>query len=285
MKSKLVPTGIQATFRGKPFPSMFPFAALPGAGATAKIGWGPKGIQEIVNIFFGDIYFIPGKPFTGTADIHVHVPEILEPFKTAVPRLFMWEDYDQNVTVGWPVLTKGDLYHPSIEWRPFDQIYIDAPPLYLWRPIIIEPKLVNPFKNGLGMDVNVYIINPGPLYADFGILTTRLYHLTDEIAIVTVPEPVEIKNREHGGDLFGTNKINLQVRIKLSKNPLKAWKELIDILLKFRNYKVDIEASTPEYGRLEWLTTIFQHVGEDMKGHIFPFLIALLHNIKVSHLY
>jgi hypothetical protein len=151
----------------------------------------------------------------------------------------------------------------------------------MFRPLTIEPRLVNPFKEGLGMDVFIYIPNPGPLYADFGILTTRLFHKDELVGYATVPEPVIIKNKKNGGEEFGVNKIQLQVRIKLSKNPIKAWQELTDMLRNFKNYKVDIEASSPEFGRLDWITQCFQQVPEFMKGQIFPLMIALLHNVKV----
>jgi hypothetical protein len=225
---------------------------------------------------------MPGEPFTGSADIHVLVPQILEALNYAVPRLFTWQNYDENITVGWPVMTVGDVYNPSVQFNPFDQIYIDAPPLYMFTPLTFEPRLVNPFKEGLGLDTIIYIPNPGPLYADFGFLTTRMYHQGIEVAVATVKEAVIIKNQRNGGDIFGTNKIHLQLRIHLSKNPIKAWQQLTDMIRKFKDYTVDIEASTPEYGRLEWLTTCFQHVPGNMKGHIFPLLIALLDHVSAS---
>lgn len=286
MKSTLVPTGISASFIGKPFPGGIPLATKPGFSATAKIGYGPNGIQEIVNIFFGDILAQPGQPFTGKADIHVRVPEILDALRENVPNLFTWKNYDQNITVGWPVMMAGDPHSPVIQFDPFDQIVIEAPPLYLYTPLTFEPHLVNPFKDGLGLDIDVYIPNPGPLFADFGFLTTTVYHNNDTIAQITTAEAVVIKNRANGGDKFGVNKIRLQNRIKLSKNPLKAWGELTDMMRNFKNYRVDIVASTPEYGRLDWLTTCFQHVPEFMTGKIAPLMIALLSHVKVpNHLY
>ena len=224
---------------------------------------------------------MPGEPFTGTADIHVHVPEILDALRVNVPNLFEWKNYDENITVGWPVMTVGDVHNPTIEFDPFDQIYIEAPPLYLWTPLTFAPKLVNPFKEGLGMDVDIYVNNPGPLYADFGILTTKLFHKGVQVAVATVPDSVIVKNQANGGDQFGVNKIHMQVRIKLSRNPIKAWEELTDMIHNFKDYTVDIEASSPEYGRLEWLTTCFMHVPEFMKGQVFAMLIAMLDHVKV----
>lgn len=179
-------------------------------------------------------------------------------------------------------MTIGDPHNPRISFDPFDQIFMEAPPLFLWTPLTFVPKFVNPFKNGLGLDVDIHVPNPGPLFADFGFLTTRIYKKGKEVASITNPRAVIIKNKLNGGELFGTNIITLQMRIHLSRNPFKAWEELSDMIHNFQEYTVDIESSTPELGRVEWLSSCFKHVPEYMTGQMLPILLSMLAHIKVD---
>jgi hypothetical protein len=206
-------------------------------------------------------------------DVVIHDPDILRSFRALLPKLLKWENAIEGIRIANATLTTGNPRDPnSIFLRNFESLIIDTPPEYMYSPLTVVPKLVNPFTKGVGLDIDVYFPNPGPLHLELGDLGVKLMEGNDQIGKATLT--INTINKIEGGASLRGNKIPIAVRITL--NFITLIKTLEDLITGHKRLHIQWFAQT------KWLTDILNNVPEDLQGQLVPILLALLRHVHLQ---
>ncbi|KAJ3080529.1 hypothetical protein HK102_002987 [Quaeritorhiza haematococci] len=282
MYTSMTPTGLEMKIRGKPLPPGLPFASFPGASGIVRVSWGPDwGMeQRVLNAYVSNIVFEPGKPFSCDISIDSEFPGFATAFKDALPRLLKWQNYVENVYMGAIEFTVGDPRNPQVRFTRLNQIRFLVPELYMYRPLFVRPKLVNPFTQGLGMDINIGFRNPGVLHIDLGKLGVSLTNRDRELFRAYSRDEIVIRNVNEGGNDPANNTIVMQARARL--DPLHFWQNLWDLMQGAKQYELKFFTEKAGVGDLTWLTRLLNGIPNSIKEELVPIILSLLRNVKLQ---
>ncbi|TPX55816.1 hypothetical protein PhCBS80983_g05003 [Powellomyces hirtus] len=275
-----VPEGLVVKGTFTKLPPAAPFRSRPGASATAHVVFdGSNAVQLSVS----KVDLQPGKNVELDMMIYVIEPTIIACADVLLPQLLQWESFTQSVTIGRLGLTMGDPKSASVQFTMFDHVEIKPPPLYMFDPLMISPRLINPLTKGLGLDIHIGIPNGGPLAVDLGVIGARIVDRgTTEFGSVTLVDGLVLKNAAEGGRDPRVNDINVAARFQLDPNPLRLWNAMIDLIRGGRNFDIDFFAHTKSGTPIPWLERILESIPEYLKGNLVPIVFSLLEHIKIK---
>ncbi|TPX67077.1 hypothetical protein SpCBS45565_g04061 [Spizellomyces sp. 'palustris'] len=278
--TQVTPEGADVKATGKPLGPLMPFRARPGASAIAVVTYDKT---DIVQVYFNKIAIEPGKPIELNIKVLFLLPDIVGSLQDIIPRLLTWRNIAERATLGKLALTMGDPQSPSVSFNMFDQVAIQAPELYMYQPLVIRPKLVNPLTQGLGLDIFVGMPNPGPFHLNLGVVGAKIMNGGGEFGRASTPDAVVLKNVNEGGNDPNLNQFRLAVRLELPKNPLLIWGALLDILMgKFTDFSIEFFAETIGGQRVPWLTACLDGVPLYLKGNFLRIVVGLLTHMKIQ---
>ncbi|KAJ3118043.1 hypothetical protein HDU96_004282 [Phlyctochytrium bullatum] len=274
----LTEQGVHCFITGTKLPRDIPFRSLAGAGGKARVMWAPKGTIEnyIVDVYFKNIYFAPNEVFSFELDVVVNAKEAEPAIAVVLPRFIQWKPYLLGVLLGHATFYSGSPYDPnSIAFTSFDQVTVVAPDLYFYDPLIVQPKLLNPFKDGLGLRINLYFANPGPLRVELGHIGARL--ISNGNVMGSVDLEINTKNNLQGGQAPMGNLVPIIVKIDIGD----IFKGVLDLLFRRIPIKLDWYSN---YNGLSapWLVSLLDNVPEDISGQLIPIIISVLRHIEIK---
>lgn len=178
--------------------------------------WVPNGtIQDyLVDVYFTEIIITPGKPISLDLDVILRTPDLLPSVDHILPLFLQWKDCLGGVLLGHATFSQGNPRDPSsIYLRSFDQVTLPSPPETMYTPLLVVPKLVNPFTQGVGLDIDVFFPNAGPLHVELGSLGINLFENGKQIGHVNLE--INTVNVLEGGNTQRGNRIPINVRLSL----------------------------------------------------------------------
>jgi hypothetical protein len=281
IRAVLTREGVSCKITGTRLPPLLPFRSKPGAGGIAKVLWAPNNQIDAVavEVYFTEIYFVPGEVFWFNLDVRIISSGLVKAYEKVLPRFLQWQPYLQDVLLGQVTLTQGDpRVDSSIKFASFDQITLAAPDLYFYEPLLVQPKLLNPFKQGFGIDLNIFFANPGPLHVEIGDIGLRIYNGNNQLAVVTIP--INTINALEGGNTPRGNKIPIQA--KLTLNPLFIVGDLLDLLFNRKKFRLEWFADKPGVGAAPWLLDILNATDENLAKNLLPIILSVLRHIELK---
>ncbi|KAI9190235.1 hypothetical protein H9P43_001668 [Blastocladiella emersonii ATCC 22665] len=244
---------------------------------SARIFYRGEGDTVLVNCWVNDLVVAKGK-----VKFHLWIdpvfPDVMKGLNDAVPLLLAYKDLAQNAYLGgFQLHTIGEPSKatPAQTFNVFYGARMDPPELFFYRPLVIRPILVNPFKDGLGLDLEVGFTNPGPVHINIGDVYFGLARGDTRLGGITIDNFV-LKNQHEGG---GKNLARAKARVTL--NLLDVPGILIDLVAhrdKF-GYKSDIRWQKDE--ELVWLNRIAERLPPAILGRLWEVLFGLLRNASV----
>ncbi|ORZ34797.1 hypothetical protein BCR44DRAFT_47031, partial [Catenaria anguillulae PL171] len=271
----------------------------PGIEVDVKINLGPlKAIPIVMNIpsvsariydrGFGDKVMVENwvnnvKITDGVLYFRLIIdpvfPAVMDGLNDAVPRLASWKDLAENAFLGGFALhTVPDAKKatPQQTMSTFIGARLDVPPLFFYRPLTLRPILINPFKEGVGIDLEVSFDNPGPLHINIGQLHLGLVnkHRSSEIGKLGGDKLVLINKQEGPRNVF---RLKTRLTLNLLDIPGLLW-DLVAHRDRF-GFKSDIrwEPNT----ELVWLNQIVERLPPALVAHIWEILLGLIRNSSV----
>ncbi|ORZ27166.1 hypothetical protein BCR44DRAFT_1455777 [Catenaria anguillulae PL171] len=261
----------------------------PGIEVDVKINLGPlKAIPIVMNIpsvsariydrGFGDKVMVENwvnnvKITDGVLYFRLIIdpvfPAVMDGLNDAVPRLASWKDLAENAFLGGFALhTVPDAKKatPQQTMSTFIGARLDVPPLFFYRPLTLRPILINPFKEGVGIDLEVSFDNPGPLHINIGQL-----HWIGKLG---GDKLVLINKQEGPRNVF---RLKTRLTLNLLDIPGLLW-DLVAHRDRF-GFKSDIrwEPNT----ELVWLNQIVERLPPALVAHIWEILLGLIRNSSV----
>ncbi|KAJ3192570.1 hypothetical protein HK101_006309 [Irineochytrium annulatum] len=269
--------GVNVAVTGTRLPPDLPFRSLPGAGGTAKVMWAPQGTIEsyVVDVYFSDLVFIPGQVFTFNVDARVNSGPALVAFQSILPAFVEWKPYLLGILVGHATLTNSDPRVGSPKsFNAFDSVTVVAPDLFFYAPLLVQPKLMNPFTEGLGLIINLHFANPGPLHVELGNIGVKLMDRSEQLGIVTIG--INTLNNLEGGNTLMGNTIPIDVKITL--NIFDIFMNLFDLLTGAKQYELVwfSDKNAP------WIVDLLNGVPKDLSGNLIPIIIAVLRHLEIK---
>ncbi|KAJ3400099.1 hypothetical protein HDV05_001349, partial [Chytridiales sp. JEL 0842] len=250
-------------------------------GGLAKVLWAPNDKVEavMVDVYFTYLYFVPGEVFRFDLDVRI-LDGIITGYEFILPRFLQWQPYLKDVLIGQVLLTQGDARSPdAVRFTSLDQMTLRCPDLYFYDPLIIRPRLLNIFKGeGFGINLDVLFANPGPLHVEIGTIGVRLMDRNNQLAVVTLD--VNILNNLEGGNAERGN--NIPIEAKLTLNPLFIIKDLVELILNKKQFRLEWFADRPGVGAAPWLLKILNATPEYLGKELLPIILAVLRRIELS---
>ncbi|KAI9351160.1 hypothetical protein DFJ73DRAFT_831832 [Zopfochytrium polystomum] len=278
----LAPNGVTVECTGVNLPAAIPFRNLADAGASVEVMYSPGGVVQdtVFMVYFHDMYFVPNEPMKFKIDVVAQTTGAA--FADIVPRLVKWTNYVENISVGRVTLSGGDIYSASsTKFMSFKELIIPAQALYFYTPLTIKPKLTLTLEQGLGILIDVYFSNPGPLRLELGNIGVYLKDRDETIGNVTIG--LNTINKQQGGMGSLANKVSISVYIKL--DPLLIPQNLWDLITGGKNYKLQWFSFKPDMiggPSAQWLVDILTGVPQDLVSNLIPIIMAVLGNIDIK---
>ncbi|KAI8842525.1 hypothetical protein BC829DRAFT_301567 [Chytridium lagenaria] len=276
IQTTLTEKGVKCYITGTKLPKDIPFRSFKGAGGTAKVMWAPQGRIEsyIVDVFFQNIYFAPNEVFSFELDVIVNAKEAEDAISVILPRFIQWKPYLLGVLLGHATFTSGSPYDPNSKvFRSFDKVTVVAPELFFYKPLLVEPKLLNPFTQGLGLRINLYFANPGPLHVELGNIGARVYDSSKEVGSVNIA--LNTKNNLEGGNRPMGNLIPIIVKIDLGL------RNIINLIFNPKRYR--LQWFNDRNGlSAPWLINVLNNIPEDIGSELLPIILAVLRHIEIK---
>ncbi|KAI8590328.1 hypothetical protein BDZ88DRAFT_106976 [Geranomyces variabilis] len=276
----VTPEGIAVKATITPLPAGVPFRSRAGASAFLHvIHQGQNAVELLIN----SVDLAPGRPVQLDLLVKTIEPNIIAAANTILPQLLEFTSFTKDLQIGRIGLTMGNPQNPSVFFSAFDQAQLTPPPLYMFEPLSIRPKLINPFTQGLGLDIFIGMPNGGPLNVDLGKFGVRIMDRgTTEIGTAGFTDGIILKNAAEGGNNAANNEFRIAARLDIERNPLKFWTALIDLLQGAKNYDLEWYSTTMDGAPTPWLQHILANIPLYLKGNIVPIILSLLNHIKIK---
>ncbi|KAJ3183539.1 hypothetical protein HDU87_006864 [Geranomyces variabilis] len=276
----VTPEGIAVKATITPLPAGVPFRSRPGASAFLHvIHQGQNAVELLIN----SVDLAPGRPVQLDLLVKTIEPNIIAAANTILPQLLEFTSFTTDLQIGRIGLTMGDPQNPTVLFSAFDQAHLTPPPLFMFEPLTIRPKLVNPFTQGLGLDIFIGMPNGGPLDVNLGKFGVRILDRgTTEIGTAGFTDGIVLKNAAEGGNNAANNEFRIAARLDIERNPLKFWTALIDLLQGAKNYDLEWYSTTMDGAPTPWLQNILANIPLYLKGNIVPIILSLLNHIKIQ---
>ncbi|KAJ3331150.1 hypothetical protein HDU76_003972 [Blyttiomyces sp. JEL0837] len=292
IQAKIANAGIVNTITCTSLPAWLPASVNLGS-VIGKVnyrmgGTGPP-IYTVVEAIFTDIVVKPGQPISFKLLL---APDVSEtgfnvPLQEAIPYLIEFEDYAQHAYLGSVTVWQGA---PKVgdPFSVFSKSLFHAPPLYLWQPITLQPRVGNLFtKKGIEFELEFWWPNPGPLRLDVGVLDVRIQDKGTDLIHLATSESVVVQNVNEGGNLNdGKNTILgnvFTVTIPWSDfNPFTFFTHILDLLNPLKDYKIIIQTIRPGEGPVGWVDQGLEQLPGDLIANILPVIVALLSHVKID---
>ncbi|KAI9220995.1 hypothetical protein BC828DRAFT_382170 [Blastocladiella britannica] len=281
IQATLTPAGIDVDVLIKlALPIELP-VSLEFGSLSARIYYRGFGDAIMVNNWVTNIQFSP----SGELRFHLLIDPVwdtvMNGLNDAVPLLVSWKDVAQNAFLG------GFRMHNAVDPRTatpaqtflgIDSARMSPPPLILYSPLSLRPILVNPFKEGLGINLDVGFTNPGPIHINIGKVYFGIVDGNKAIGGISLDNAVLRNHAESNG-----GKNDFLVKARLTLHLLDIPGLLIDLLAhreKF-GYKCDIRWDDKE---LVWINRIVERLPPALLTHIVSILVGLIRNSSI-HLF
>ncbi|KAJ3217586.1 hypothetical protein HDU67_007658 [Dinochytrium kinnereticum] len=278
IQTTLTEQGVHCMITGTKLPRDIPFRSLSGAGGTARVMWAPQGRQNIeayiVDVYFKNIYFAPNEVFSFELDVVVNAKDAEPAFASILPRFIQWKPYLLGVLLGHATFTSGSPYDPNSKvFTVFNRVTVVAPDLFFYKPLIVQPKLMNPFTQGLGLRINIFFANPGPLHVELGSMGARVFDGRKEVGSVDLQ--INTKNNLEGGNAPMGNLVPIVVKINLS------FLNILNLIFARDRYKL-VWYSDRNGLQAPWLVALLDNIPEDISSQLLPIILAVLRHIEIK---
>ena len=244
-------------------------------------GEGP--LIKAADASFDNLSVSPGKPvsFGVLIEPNFENNSIVDVMKEAVLFMLNDTDYAQNARLGYIKLTGLN----GAVFDLMDEAYMQAPDLYLYRPLTFDVRAVNPLtKQGVEIVPLEFVVtfpNTGPLHINLGQMKVSIDAGDQDIIVLESKGSIVVKNVLEGGAI-DTNPENGVFGIKFpwsNFNPVHFIRNLIELMRK-RDFSMDVDLIRPGFGPVEWLNRLTKELVsmQEVKA-LIPVLISMIGRI------
>ncbi|KAL7746566.1 hypothetical protein RI367_008093 [Sorochytrium milnesiophthora] len=237
--------------------------------------------DAFVQAYVTELVCKPGQPLSFHIVIDTIQPVVNQVMAIAVPRLVEFVSYSQDTFIGGirlHTVAEPRTAKPGETFIPFRDVRIAAPPLLMWGPLTIRPHLINPFTQGLGIDVDVGFPNPGPIHINVGNVRLALTDTrrNEEIGHLEIDNVVFLNNRELKG---GSNVEKAKARFTL--NLLAIPGVLVDLIGHPEAFQMQTDIRWEADKALTWINDIINSLPKPLIANFWKVLMGILHNSSI----
>ncbi|KAJ3357450.1 hypothetical protein GGF32_001059 [Allomyces javanicus] len=208
-------------------------------------------------------------------------PDVMEGLNDAVPRLLSFKNFAEKARIGgFVIYTVADAHaaKPEQTFDVFAGTRMAVPELKFWSPLTIRPILINPFTEGLGINLEVGWTNNGPLQLnigniDFGLVNSER---NSQIGHVMVNNFVLKPNTKDGGKNVALAKA------RLTLNLLDIPSLLIDLVAHIERFGYHSDIRWDPKVELVWLNRIVERLPAPILARIWEVLFGIIRNSSIK---